>query len=266
MIAGRDHTTTQKNSHDAYHMVGQPGILVAVVCDGCGSGEHSEVGAKLGARIVTAQVLRYFHNDPSAFRVGQIDRGLMQVRRSTLSQIQLLADSMGESFSRSISEYFLFTILGVVVTYDHAFVFGAGDGVVAMNEQVTVLTPPGGGNAPEYLSYGLVETDKKGLVPFLQVVADMPTSMLESLLIGTDGVKDLIGAAEKMIPGKSEKVGPLRQFWTDDKVFKNSFTIHRRLNLINRTVPQVDYERKVVNEEHGHLPDDTTLVTLRRRK
>lgn len=265
MIAGRDHTTTQKNSHDAYHMVAQPGILVAVVCDGCGSGEHSEVGAKLGARIVAAQVLRYFHNDPSAFRVGQIDRGLMQVRRSTLSQIQLLADGMGESFSKSIGEYFLFTILGVIVTYDHAFVFGAGDGVVVLNEVVSILAPSEG-NMPDYLSYGLVETEKKGLVPILRVVADTPTSKLESLLIGTDGVKDLIAAAEKVIPGKTEKVGPISQFWTDDKVFKNSFTIHRRLNLINRTVPQVDYERKVVNEEHGHLPDDTTLVALRRRK
>lgn len=264
-IPGRDHTTTQKNSHDAYHMVQTAGLGIAVVCDGCGSGENSEVGAKLGARIVAAQIMRYFNNDPSAFRLGQIDRGLMQVRRSVLSQIQLLADSMGPSYSQAIGEYFLFTVLGAIVTHDHTFVFGAGDGVMVLNETLTTLAPSEG-NSPEYLSYGLVETEKKGLVPLLQVFGDVATGKLESLLIGTDGVGDLAKAVDKRIPGKDEKVGPISQFWKDDRFFKNSFAIHRRLNLINRSTSTVDYEKKVVNEEHGHLPDDTTLVVVRRKR
>src|SRR4029077_18735354 len=142
---------------------------------------------------------------------------------------------MGGSFSSSVGEYFLFTILGFIMTYDHAFVFGAGDGVFALNGAMTVLTPHEG-NAPEYLAYGLVETDRKGPAPMLKVVGDISISKLESILIGTDGVKDLIDAAEKKIPGKTDKVGSISQFWQDDRIFRNPFTIHRRLNLINRTV------------------------------
>lgn len=264
-IPGRDHTTTQKNSHDAFHFTSSGSLGIAVVCDGCGSGEHSEVGAKLMARIVTAQVQRLYHNDPSAFRIGQIERGLMQVRRSILSHVQLLADSMGGSFSQVIGEYFLSTILGVIVTLDHTFVFGAGDGVMALNGDVRILAPSEG-NMPDYLSYGLVETEKKGLVPTLKLVASVSTKELQSALIGTDGVGDLIGAADKNIPGKDERVGLVSQFWDEDRFFKNAFNIHRRLNLINRTVTQVDYEKRVVNEQHGHLEDDTTLVVIRRKK
>lgn len=264
-MAGRDHRQALRNGHDAYDIVQVPGLLVAVVCDGCGSEEHSEVGAKLGARLVTGQVRRYFHNDPGAFREGQIDRGLMQVRRSVLGSIDLMAKAMGGSYSRTIGEYFLFTVLGVILTEDRFFVFGAGDGVVVVNGDVTVLAPAEG-NAPEYLGYGLVETEKKGLVPILNVFAEGPTTTLESLLVGTDGVKDLIGAAEKNVPGKEEKVGPISQFWENNKVFQNQFTIQRRLNVINRSSNKIDYESKVVLEEHGHLPDDTTLVVVRRQK
>ena len=264
-IPGRDHITTQKNSHDAYHFTSSGSLGIAVVCDGCGSGENSEVGSKLMARLVTAQVQRLYHNDPSAFRVGQIDRGLMQLRRSILSHIQLLADGMGGSFSQVIGEYFLSTVVGVIVTLDHTFVFGAGDGVVALNETLKILTPSEG-NMPDYLTYGLVETEKKGLMPIFKVVESIPTKELQTLLIGTDGVGDLVNASDKKIPGKDESVGLLSQFWKEDRFFKNAFNIHRRLNLINRTVAQVDFENKVVNEQHGHLPDDTTLVVIRRKK
>lgn len=265
-IPGRDHTTTQKNSHDSFHMISHPGITMAVVCDGCGSGEHSEVGAKLTARLVMATLFRYFlyNNDPAAFRPGQIDRALTRVQNNVLSQVQLLAESMGGSFSQTIGEYFLATIVGVIVAPEHTFVFRSGDGVMVLNEMLQVLEPSEG-NMPDYLAYGLVETAKK-IAPTLKVVSSVPTKDLESVLIGTDGVGDLIDAADKRIPGKDEKVGLVSQFWKEDRFFKNAFNIHRRLNLINRTVTQVDFENKVVNEQHGHLPDDTTLVVIRRKK
>jgi len=261
-VAGRDHRMSLKNSHDACYHEASAGILVAVVCDGCGSGAHSEVGAKLGARMVAKQVLRWYRNDPGAFRPGQVDRGLMQVRRSVLGQIHLLADSMAGGFTDVIGEYFLFTVLGAILTQDDAFIFGCGDGFVSLNERVTNYAAEG--NKPEYLAYGLVETEG-GAAPILKCHGHERIQLVKSILLGTDGVGDLIAAADREIPGKAEKVGPISQFWTDDHYFKNPFALQRRLNLVNRSVSQVDYAKKTMNEEHGRLSDDTTVVVVRRR-
>jgi serine/threonine protein phosphatase PrpC len=51
-IIGRNHVLAGKNNQDAYRIVSNEKFIIAVVCDGCGSGKHSEVGAKLGARLV----------------------------------------------------------------------------------------------------------------------------------------------------------------------------------------------------------------------
>jgi hypothetical protein len=261
-VAGRDHRMALKNNHDAYYHEASPGVLVAVVCDGCGSGAHSEVGAKLGARMVAKQVLRWYRNDPGAFRPGQIDRGLMQVRRSVLGQIHMLADSMAGGFTDVIGDYFLFTVMGAILTQDDAFVFGCGDGVVCLNERLTNHAAEG--NKPEYLAYGLVETEGGG-APILRCHGQERLPLVKSILLGTDGVNDLVAAVDLTVPGKDEKVGPLSQFWTDDHYFKNVFSLQRRLNLINRSVSQVDYAKKSVSEEHGRLTDDTTIVVLRRK-
>src|SRR5262245_8137740 len=57
-IAGQMHLAAGRNNQDAYCWEASPGGLVAVVCDGCGSGPHSEVGALIGARLVVRAVSR----------------------------------------------------------------------------------------------------------------------------------------------------------------------------------------------------------------
>lgn len=261
-VAGREHRASLRNGHDAFSMAATNGLLAAVVCDGCGSGEHSEVGAKLGARMVVCEILRYWNMDERCFREGQIDRGLTNVRRSLLGQMQNLGIAMGGSYSRNVSEYFLFTVMGIVVTHDHAFVFGCGDGVFAVNGKATVISAPG--NAPEYLGYSLVENERK-LAPIFTIHAVMPAKDLQTALVATDGLLAFMEASEKRVPGQEEAVGPISQFWEQDRYFSNPFSIQRRLNLVNRSVQHVDYEEKRLVEEHGHLADDTTLAVLRRK-
>ncbi len=263
-VAGRDHRASMLNSHDAYYWEAHPGVIVAVVCDGCGSGGHSEVGAKLGARMVVRQVLRWFGSDPKAFTRDRIaDRGLPLVRRSVLSQIQLLADQMAGSFSEVVSDYFLFTVVGAIITPEDCFVFGAGDGVVVVNDALMLLGDDK--NKPPYLAYSLIETETS-IEPKFEVFIQDRQSNVRTILLGTDGVLDFIKAVSKTIPGKDEQIGSIDQFWKNDLFFKNSFGIQRRLALVNRTVTKADYEKKVVHEEHGHLSDDTTILVIRRRK
>ena len=94
----------------------------------------------------------------------------------------------------------------------------------------------------------------------------MPTKEISSLLIGSDGLENLILAAENNIPGKNEKVGPINQFWEDDRYFKNPDMIRRRLTLVNRTITKTDWDNRKILKEHGLLPDDTTLIVIRRKK
>jgi hypothetical protein len=263
-VAGRDHVRIGKNSHDAYSWFHKD-LIVAVVCDGCGSGEHSEVGAKIGAKIVVDQVLRHYRAEPGSFPYATMKNpGLGNVQRSILINIQSIAEAMAGSFSKNVSDYFLFTIIGVLLDpkEGQAFIFGCGDGIFYVNDVPTTL--PSLNNAPPYLAYNLVETNRP--MPELGMFWMGSIDTVKSILLGTDGVADLVRSSDKPIPGREEKIGPISQFWEKDGFFKNPFSIGHKLALINRSISKVDWEKKAMSEAHGPLHDDTTLVTIRRKK
>jgi hypothetical protein len=57
----------------------------------------------------------------------------------------------------------------------------------------------------------------------------------------------------------------LSQFWEEDRYFRNPDALRRRLALINSEYTHLDREAGVLIREPGLLPDDTTLVAIRRR-
>lgn len=263
-VAGRDHVRIGKNSHDAYSWFHKD-LTVAVVCDGCGSGDHSEIGAKIGAKIAVDQVLRHYRAEPGSFPYATMKNpGLVNVQRSILTRIQSIAEAMTGSFSQNISDYFLFTLIGVILDpkEGQAFIFGCGDGIFYVNDVPTTLPSPN--NAPPYLSYNLVETNRAA--PELGMLWMGSLDTVKSILLGTDGVADLARSFDKPIPGKEELIGPISQFWEKDGFFKNPFSIGHKLALINRSTQKVDWEKKAMSEAHGPLRDDTTLIAIRRKK
>ncbi len=264
-VAGRDHVRTGKNAHDAYAWSNHQDITDAVVCDGCGSEEHSEVGAKIGAKIVLDSLLRHFRAAPELFKYANMPNpGLKLVKRSILTRIQYLAETMAGNYSKNVSEYFLFTILAAVLDRDsgQAYILGCGDGVFYVDGIPTTIPSPN--NAPSYLAYDLVETNQAS--PDLGIFWMGALETVQNLLIGTDGLSDLARSFDKPIPGKEEKIGPVSQFWEKDGFFRNPFMIGHRLALINRSIQKVDWEKKAMSEAHGPLRDDTTLIAIRRKK
>lgn len=263
-VAGRDHVRIGHNSHDAYAWYHKD-ITVAVVCDGCGSSDHSEVGAKIGAKVAVDAILKHYRAEPDSFPYANMQNpGLLHVKRSILTKIQSIAESMAGSFSENVSQYFLFTILATVLDQKNgkAYIFGAGDGLFYVNDIPTTIPSPN--NAPAYLSYNLVETNQKS--PDLGMLWMGSIEEVKSILLGTDGAGDLARSFDKPIPGKEEKIGPISQFWEKDGFFKNPFMIGHRLALINRSTQKVDWEKKAMSEAHGPLRDDTTLIAIRRKK
>ena len=239
------------NNQDAFAWSDYGDGLVAVVCDGCGSSSHSELGARIGAHIVS-------HAVASSLRLFDyglpIENVLADAHLKSLMQLKQVA----EATPGLEPEDLLFTIMGVFVTPDETAVFSVGDGVFAVNGEVTII-PEYPGNAPPYIAYAL-DRLQKGLRidQEFDVRMCMPTSEMKSVLIGSDGVADFIESEDVPVGREHKPLGPLSEFWTDEKFVTNPDMIRRRLARAN--VERVEDGRI----KHGVLADDTTLVVIRR--
>ncbi len=258
-VVGRDHRQTGKNNQDAVAWLPLKQGVVAVVCDGCGSQPHSEVGAQLGAQMVTQTVVQLLeHTTLTDVEFWPI------VQRQVLESLRSLAHQLGDRLAETVQRYLLFTLLGAVITPENTVIFGLGDGVYAINDEIYPLGPfPN--NAPPYLAYHLLPTESLAFAPDpLQLHHCCDTATIQTLLLGSDGVLDLMAAAPLPLPGKTEPVGEISQFW-QPPYFQNPDRVRRRLTLINRDVVRPDWHRQQLIKQPGLLPDDTTLVCLRCR-
>lgn len=254
-ILGRNHARQGKNNQDAYYSYNDEWGTIAVVCDGCGSGSHSEVGAKLGAQLIVKTIAEQLKQTQSI----DWERLKWEILDELKKSVKTI---VGEnSFEQTINNYFLFTVVGALVTSLETTIFAIGDGVIATNGKVIEIEPfPN--NAPPYLAYSLL---KVGKAMDWQIYNQIPTENVSSILIGTDGVSDLIKAEDCCLPGKSDKVGAIAQFWREDRYFNNPDAIRRKLSLINREVTQIDWKTHSSTKIGGLLPDDTTLIAIRRK-
>ena len=259
-VIGREHLRVGKNNQDAYGWNVSEAGAIAVVCDGCGSGIHSEVGAKLGARLIVETLHRSLKNGLCLER----EECWQTIQQKLLNQLQHVAEQLGGDQVKTVQDYLLFTIVGVVMTPAVTSVFTLGDGVIAVNEQVMQLGPFAN-NAPPYLAYGLLEGNVSEALP-IKALQILPTNQVQSLLLGSDGVSDLMEVAQQPLPGRSEMVGDIAQFWQDDRYFRNPDQVRRRLTLINREVTTLNPQSQQCLRQPSLLPDDTTLIVIRRKE
>jgi hypothetical protein len=199
-VIGRDHARAGKNGQDALAWAERDGTLAAVVTDGCSSAPHSEVGAKLGARILVDGLLR--------------GGSWQEINAAVLARLRAAAEAMGGVDERTVHDYFLFAAVGVVVRPDLTTIVAAGDGLAAVNG-ARVQIGPYPDNAPPYLGYALLG-DAPGCL--LRPLVEIPTAELGSALVATDGAAEL----------------ELAEFWRDARFFANSDQVRRRLTLLGR--------------------------------
>ena len=195
-VQGREHARAGRNNQDAVCVRGSEHGLVAVVADGCGSQPCSELGAQLGVRRL-AQAAQ-----------ARLARGEVGGRRGVPPGAARGPAGACWRASRGAGpgacwEDLLFTIVGAVVTPAHTLVFSSGDGVWMLNGEVHALGPfPG--NAPPYLAYALLRGED---VP-LERRALVPTDDVHALLVGTDGVGDLLRLSRGAAAGARRARGP----------------------------------------------------------
>ncbi len=269
-IVGRDHLRPfgWRNNQDSFAIESVSYALALVVTDGCGSEAKSETGAHIGARLVAHAMIHaaagalstrdYPWAEETAFRMG--------VREIVLREVKRIASAMSDDLRQTIFDHFLFTVNAVLATRWMTMMMSVGDGVAYLNGTALALGPFES-NAPPYLGYTVLkpEGDHDPANAF-KVNAFVSTEEVRSILIGTDGVKHLIAAEYETLPGKSEFVGPISQFWTDNRYFENPDMIRRHLALMQNEHLAVDWREKAILRTSGKLPDDTTLIAIRRKQ
>ncbi len=242
-VIGRLHQRSGRNNQDAFAWAETSAGIVAVVCDGCGSAPHSEVGAQLGARTVARALSLRLHRgeDPAGADLWSA------AQKDVLDALDTVAQALGGPRSQAICDYLLFTIVGAVITAETTRCFSAGDGLLAVDSALTVLGPFAD-NAPPYLAYALLNEPPVDCRFELQ--PPLPTASIGSLVLGTDGALALLGADERAPDRRGSPPLKLEELIGDEHTFDNPDGLRRRLFQIGRD---------------GLLGDDTTLVVLRRQ-
>ncbi len=241
---------------------------IGLVADGCGSGAHTEVGAKIGVRLLGEALRKQMQRLVPRHDGGRLNFAdvLERARHDVLARLRILAQDLGGSLTATVNDYFLFTVVGVIVTEQYTCFFSRGDGLVVVGGE-EIWIEPDEGNAPVYMGYGLVDSSLHKHRPSalrFDIQRVCATRCLDHFLIGSDGLLYLKDAAQLPLPGKQDLVGPLSQFWEQAKYFTNPDALRRRLALINRHHTRPDWEGRRLIKNAGHLKDDVALITGRR--
>lgn len=250
-IVGRDHVRVHKNNQDGFAISGEATTLVAAVTDGCGSSKYSEVGARLGAAWLARSATTYATGNNATERADALGQGLVDF----VGSVAFAMSPGGMPIHDLLHHYFLFTYLVVVMTPESTWITGQGDGVVSVNGRTMVLDS-GPENAPRYPAYQLADpTRLRGGSAVIAAgrpatLFDGATADVRSVIIGTDGLNDLIERADEPLAG-GERQGGLEQFEEDPRFLLNPSLVHKRL--------------VVIGEGNGRLRDDATLVLIRRK-
>jgi hypothetical protein len=271
-IPGSDHTKPGepfwRNNNDAYAFFQDETVAIAIVADGCGSqlSVHTEIGAHVVSRLVMESIRKRaleinelvpgcHENEPAVFS---------EIRNEVLETLKTLAIAMGTKPREIIHTYFMTTIVGCIATTDTLTTFSIGDGFIIINDDAKSLGPFTN-NEPPYLVYGLLgtKTADKQSDQFAFKCETYDLSIIDQVLLSTDGFEDIINHEESMIPGLDSAVGSSMQFF-QDRFLSNPDNIRRRLSQINRELATVDETSRHARIQKGLLHDDTTIIVMKR--
>ena len=249
-VAGRVHRRLGRPNQDAVAWRRGDRGLVMVVCDGCGSGARSEVGAELTARL-WMRALRERVEAGAAVEPALFVAAGDQVLDALAALCTALGCDSTAARTELVVSHLLATVLCAVVTRDQAAVHAQGDGVIGLGPEQRVIGPfPD--NQPPYLALGLVGERTPGET----WLAD---ATVGSALLATDGAGPLVrGAGATHGSDLLDAAGA-------DALYKNPATLPRRLGLLAEDATTIDWDARRVARRPALLDDDTTIALARWR-
>lgn len=237
-VLGREHARLGKSCQDAFAVRRDGERIVAVVTDGCGSARRSDVGAALGAAALASISVAKLRRGAALDRAFADDATAALTGALATSARTMIVDE--DDLTSVTAEHFLFSFLCLVIDGPRALVFGVGDGLVGVDDALTVLDA-GPENAPPYVGYRLV---REGAAE-TRVHYEGPSG--RRFLLATDGLAEWDAFAGA--PLKSGGTQPsVRELARDPSLFDIPTRLQKRLT--------------VVGQGHRRLHDDTTVVVV----
>ncbi len=232
-VTGREHRRAERDGQDGHALVVSEHVVAAIVTDGCSSGRSSEIGARIGASWLAALITQRFGATVIDGELG-VRAAADDITRALLLRLELLArslDPLGVIDAARIDDALLFGFLAAVVTPSTTIVFGIGDGIVVIDDDV-ISIDPGPENAPPYAAYGLLEdTPREPRVHFVGATADV-----DVVAVATDGLAPIVTTLPALA--------------SDRRYAMNASLLRKRL---------------VVLSDGGSFSDDATVAVVSRR-
>ena len=226
-VTGARHARLGRNGQDGVAAWSSGDTGCVVVCDGCGSGASSEVGARLGAQLFARALAARIADGVDAFTAA---------RTEVVHAIAALVEQMPGDRLVALREHFLFTVVAATLVGDAAIVWAVGDGAYAIDGRTTTLGPfPD--NQPPYVAYDLV-----GAPP----IAHVAMARASSIVVATDGAEavDL-------------------EMFSAARFVAHPDALRRQLAVLARTVETVDWDARRVVRVPSLLQDDCAIGLLR---
>jgi len=165
--AGHHHLYKGANCQDAAAIVATPDMVVGVGCDGCGEGEHSELGAIATANFALREILRLRSSGYGLCRI--VEQLFPAIVRFIDMNIFLTCPvETPAEVADFIKHHWLATIMGFVLLDDsgvdpnnhRGIVFWCGDGIFSTRCDVLGVSPTAEkitsinqNNTPTYIAY-----------------------------------------------------------------------------------------------------------------
>ncbi len=238
-VTGARHLRAARNGQDAAAVWVGVDAGCVVVCDGCGSGGSSEVGARLGARLVRAALERRLAAGASPACRDLWDDVRVEVV-GVLDDLVRAAVGEGDAVARAafVEEHLLFTIVAAAVRGGEAAVWALGDGAYTIHAQTRELGPFDD-NQPPYLAYDLLG------MPQTAEHEVIDATVAGAVLVATDG------AAEVGL-----------DVFGIDACLAHPDALRRRLTVLARGGEQIDWAAKRVVRTPAALQDDGAVAIL----
>lgn len=257
-VTGARHLRSARNGQDAAaawtgeHRAGHDaiGLGAIVVCDGCGSGASSEVGARLGAQLVIAALSTRLAagarpSEPTLWVGVRAEVGTVLAR--------ILASMPGDR-EHLVHEHFLFTIVAAAVAGDEVGVWAIGDGAftitgIGIAPAAPCVLGPFADNQPPYLGYDLLVAPRlDGLDARAPAHLETARTRAGSVVVATDGVAEL---------GLETLIGDA------DRWLRQPDALRRQLALLARGTERVDWAERRTIRTPAALQDDGAVAVLR---
>lgn len=262
-VPGHKHIKELRNNQDGYSIMRSDDLIIGVITDGCTTSKkysNNEVGAKLFPSLITKVIAdRIADNEESIIT----ERFWHLVSQDVLTKIGTIADMLPGKKSDIIKDYLLFTIVGFAVYENKVILFNCGDGVYGVNNNLQIIKPSSTELQP-YLAYQLTSLDDTYLLTYckIKILKIVELEELQSLIIATDGLVDILSLEHKIIPMTKTPAGQLAQFWNDPKILANPHIAQNKLAAMNKKSFTVHYENREVTHFDELMEDDTTFIVL----